>query len=77
MTTHHNQKENGAIAEAIELLASKMPYSDDLRTDHPLMGQTFDDLVQAILENGKNVRGGLSEIAVAISELARAVRDRG
>lgn len=42
-----------AIAKALNRIATNM---DALRTDHPLMGQTFDD-----------IRQGLGEIADAIN----------
>ncbi len=60
------------LADAVQQIADRMPSEETLRTDHPLMGQTFDDIVQAILEHGKSVSSGLDNVADAIRELAKA-----
>ena len=55
------------LARAVEDIAARMPSEETLRTDHPLMGQTFEPLAFAITE-------GLADLAAAIRELAEAVK---
>ena len=55
--------EGGNIAVALSIIADKLPSSyDEFRTDHPLQGQTFGEIVEAL----NNIAEGLHAVATAI-----------
>lgn len=67
------EQSKDAVAQALLEIARRMPSEETLRTDHPLMGQTFGELAQAILTSGNAIENGLCEVADAIRELAKVI----
>ena len=55
-----------AVADALEKIADRIPSADALRTDHPLQGETFGDLADAIRHAGDAIASGLETVAHAI-----------
>jgi hypothetical protein len=61
-----------SIAEDVADLAKRLP--EAVRSDHPLMGETFGELAQAIRDAGEDIREGLQAVAEAIKQATAGVR---
>jgi hypothetical protein len=53
-----------SIADSLHKLEKQLP--EAVRSDHPLMGETFGELAQAIRDAGEDIVEGLQAIADAI-----------